>query len=366
MYRLLPFVLCLALTACDRVRQETTTIADATIEAVSTARPALPARPAPFLIQGRVSALASGFDGEVGVAVTDLQAGWTAGHRADEPFPQQSVSKLWVAVAVLDSIDRGELSLDTPLPLSRSELSVFNQPIAYRMGPDGGFFTVAELVRAQVADSDNAANDKLMRTVGGPEAVRALLPEKGLRGVTVSDYEGPFQARVAGLDWDPSWAGNSTFTATRARMDPETRAAAMDAYVERPPDGASPEAIVQALARIERGELLSERSTAVLLHAMEISRNGRRRLRGGLPEGWTLRHKTGTGQDFRGRSVGNNDVGVLVAPDGRKYAVAVMIGHTRRPVPERLELFQAVSRAVVDQWTADTGGGGSGDFEAAP
>lgn len=367
MSRVLCVLLCLSLTGCDQIRREAVGAVRAATEVVSkTSAPEPPARPAPFLIQGRLSALAAGFDGEVGIAVLDLEKRWLAGHRADEPFPQQSVSKLWVAVAVLDAVDRGELSLEAPLTITRSELSVFNQPIAYRMGPDGGAFTVAELIRAQVADSDNTANDALMRTVGGPAAIRDLLPEKGLRGVTVSDYEGPFQARIAGLNWDPSWAGNSTFAWTRARMDPETRGAAMDAYVERPSDGAAPEAIVRALARIERGEILSPASTGVLQHAMSISRNGRQRLRGGLPAGWTLRHKTGTGQDFRGRSVGNNDVGVLVAPDGRSYAVAVMIGHTRRPVPERLALFQAVSRAVADQWAADTGGGGGGPTAAAP
>lgn len=351
---------CALLASCDRLTAETAGAARAAAVAVE----APPPEPAPFLIQGRVSALADRFDGEVGIAVMDLQRNWLASHRGDEPFPQQSVSKLWVAVAVLDGVDRGELSLETPLFIGRSETSVFNQPIAYRLGPDGGAFSVAELLVAQVADSDNTANDELMRAAGGPEAVRALLLEKGLRGVTVSDYEGPFQARIAGLTWDPSWAGNSTFTWTRARMDGETRAAAMDAYVARPTDGASPEAIVKALARIEAGEVLSPSSTAALQHAMSVSRNGRKRLKGGLPAGWTLRHKTGTGQDFRGRSLGNNDVGILVAPDGREYAVAVMIGETRRPVRDRLELFQAVSRAVADQWASDAGGGGFAETSA--
>lgn len=312
-----------------------------------------PAEPAPFLIQGRLSALASGFDGEAGVAVMDLERGWIAAYRGEERFPQQSVSKLWVALAVLDRVDRGELSLDTPITIPRSRLSIFNQPIAYRMGPEGGTFTVAELVRAQIADSDNTANDALMRAAGGPAAVRAHLMERGLRGVTVYDYEPILQSRIAGLQWDPSWAGTSSFGLMRARLSRADREAAMDAYVERPVDGASPEALVRALAAIERGRVLSPTSTAVLVHAMTVSRNGRQRLKGGLPPGWRLHHKTGTGQDLGGRSVGINDVGVLTAPDGRKYAVAVMIGHTRRPTPARLEFFQAVTRTVAAQWEAD-------------
>jgi beta-lactamase class A len=48
--------------------------------------------------------------------------------------------------------------------------------------------------------------------------------------------------------------------------------------------------------------------------------------------------------------VGINDVGLITAPDGRTYAVAVMIRETRKPVPQRLALMQKVSRTVVDYW----------------
>ncbi|HZV58601.1 MAG TPA: hypothetical protein VFF89_13115, partial [Sphingobium sp.] len=58
-------------------------------------------------------------------------------------------------------------------------------------------------------------------------------------------------------------------------------------------------------------------------------------------------HKTGTGQDLYSRSTGYNDVGIMVAPDGASYAVAVMIGSTAQPIPKRWELMQGVSRAVA-------------------
>ncbi|RYD84966.1 MAG: serine hydrolase, partial [Sphingomonadales bacterium] len=65
------------------------------------------------------------------------------------------------------------------------------------------------------------------------------------------------------------------------------------------------------------------------------------------PIGWTYGHKTGTGQDLSGRTAGFNDVGILTAPDGRGYAVAVMIGDTTRPVRERQLLMQQVAAAIV-------------------
>jgi len=48
--------------------------------------------------------------------------------------------------------------------------------------------------------------------------------------------------------------------------------------------------------------------------------------------------------------VGINDVGLISAPDGRTYAVAVMLQRTHQATPQRLELMQSVSRAVVETW----------------
>ena len=96
----------------------------------------------------------------------------------------------------------------------------------------------------------------------------------------------------------------------------EADAAAMAAYLAEPLDGVAPAAITAALAALSRGELLSPASTQRLVGLMAQARTGPRRLKGGLPAGWSIAHKTGTGQDFQGASVGINDVGLLTAaPD---------------------------------------------------
>ena len=82
---------------------------------------------------------------------------------------------------------------------------------------------------------------------------------------------------------------------------------------------------------MKRGELLSPASTARLLSIMGNTKTGANRLRGGLKAGWTLSHKTGTGQVLGATQAGYNDIGILTAPDGRSYAVAVMIKKTSTP-----------------------------------
>jgi beta-lactamase class A len=140
--------------------------------------------------------------------------------------------------------------------------------------------------------------------------------------------------------------GNA-FAVARSKLSPDVRRAAFQAYVNDPPDGAAASSIADALARLHRGELLSATSTDWLLATMAGAKTGKARVRGAVPPGWSYGHKTGTGQDLGGRTAGFNDVGVLTAPDGRRYAVAVLIGDTTRPIRERQLLMQAVASAIV-------------------
>jgi beta-lactamase class A len=100
---------------------------------------------------------------------------------------------------------------------------------------------------------------------------------------------------------------------------------------------------------------------------MGEARTGQLRLKAGLAPGWTLAHKTGTGPDWRGASVGINDVGLLTSPDGRTFAVAVMVRQTRQGPTARHRLMQGVARAVEAHWQAgDRTGESPPSLGAAP
>jgi beta-lactamase class A len=316
--------------------------------------PTLQPQPPPGLVS-QLERLAADWGEPVGLAVTDVEQGWIATATGDSPYPQQSVSKLWVAVAALDAVDRGELSLEQEILFEDADRSVFSQPIVKQLANGGYRTTVRGLMLRALAASDNAANDKLIRTVGGVEAVDEALRRLGLAGVGIGAEERDLQAQIAGLSWRPEYGYGRNFQQARAALPDWARDQAMDAYLAQPLDGASPAAIVRALAALKRGEVLSPDSTAVLLAMMAEATTGPNRLKGGLPLGWSIAHKTGTGQDLRGYSIGINDVGLLTAPDGRTYAVAVMMRRTFKPVPERLAFMQAVSWALADSWAAEAG-----------
>jgi beta-lactamase class A len=312
--------------------------------------PPKPVQPAPHALVNQIETLTSNFGGVVGVAVTSVDDNWTASAGGERKLPQQSVSKLWVAMTVLAARDAGRLTLDDQVTIGESDFTVFHQPVA-SLVKDGVGYTasVGEILRRSMTMSDNTCNDKLMRLVGGPEAVRAFIAERGLGEIRFGPGEKLLQAGTAGLEWKPEYSRGNAFAVARSRLSPAVRLAAFESYVSDPPDGAAPAAIANALARLHRGELLSPSSTAWLIQTMQSSHTGKQRLRGAVPPGWRFGHKTGTGQDLGGRTAGYNDVGILVAPDGRTYTLAVMIGDTRRPIKERQALMQAIVAAIVAQ-----------------
>lgn len=322
---------------------------------IAPAKPATPApRPGPEALQDALNALSQDFGETVGIAILDTKANWMVDVRGDKAFPQQSVSKLWVALTILDAIDRGGVSLDQEVVLTDADRSVFNQPISYQITDEGFSTTVADLLKRALIESDNAANDKLMGLAGGPGAVRRLLKDKRLDGILLSEDERHLQAHIAGLTWTPELAPYGAFNTARSRLPTAAREAALEAYLNHPYDGAQPKAVAMALAQLQAGKLLSQGSTDWMLGTMAKATTGPNRLKGGLPEGWRIAHKTGTGQDFQGASIGINDVGLITAPDGRTYTIAVFLQKTKHPVPERLAFLQSISQALVAQWERES------------
>ncbi|HEY6048447.1 MAG TPA: serine hydrolase, partial [Sphingomicrobium sp.] len=289
-------------------------------------RPAPPppvkrAPPAPQYIRDQVTQLGQGFDGLVGIAVRSIDDGWEAGWKDGDLYPQQSVSKLWVSITALDAVDRGKISLDDKVTLTKDDLTLFHQPIAENILSGSYTTTVGDLMLRAITTSDNTANDKLMRVAGGPAAVRAMIARKHLGAIRFYNGERALQSRIAGLMWSPAYSIGNAFSLARQALPKAAREAAFNRYILDPYDGAAPGAIVNALAKLKRGELLSPASTSRLLTIMSQTHTGPNRLKGGLQPGWSLSHKTGTGQELDGVQAGYNDIGILTGPDGRSYAV---------------------------------------------
>jgi beta-lactamase class A len=341
----------------ERVAALPSSVLKTVAQAETTVRPTLapaiaaPASPSELgarrMLETRLQALGQNFNGDVGIAVKDLQTGFVSHFDGHSHFPQQSVSKFWVTLTALDKADRGELSTESPVTVRKSDLTLFNQPIAQLVGPNGYTTTLNELMRRAMQQSDNTCNDFVLWRAGGPDAVRNFFQRKGISGVRFGPGERVMQSRIAGMEWKSSMIG-SAFYAARNLVPQSVRRAAFENYVSDPVDGATPIGVVDALARLKRGELLSAASTDKLLRIMSNTKTGPQRLKGGLAPGWSLAHKTGTGQVLGSTQSGYNDIGIITGPDGRSYSVAVFIRRTSAPIPTRMQLMQNVTRAVID------------------
>ena len=312
-------------------------------------RPMLPPMrvvPGPAALQAQVNQIVRGFNGKSGIAVVNLRRGWQVGWNETALFPQQSCSKLWVAITFLDAVDRGEVGLNEKVTLARDDLTLFHQPLAAKILGGGHTTTLSSLMYTAITQSDNTANDKLMRSVGGPDAVRAMIQRKGLGSIRFYNGERSLQSRIAGLTWSQSYSIGNAFYKARSALPMSVRRASFQRYIDDPYDGAAPGAVAQALARLKRGELLSAASTNRLLSTMGQTKTGKARVRAALARGWSWNHKTGTGQALGGRIGGINDIGLLTAPDGTTYAVAIFtVPNTSNG--DAQGLMQSVTKAII-------------------
>ena len=299
-------------------------------------------------LENRIRELWKNFPGTTGIAIRRIDGDWSLSQRGHQLFPQQSVSKLWVVMTALDAVDTGRISLYDQIRIGTKDLTLFHQPIASRVLNQGSVsISVEDAIEQAITRSDNTINDALLRHAGGPRAVRRFIGRRTLGAIRFGPGERLLQSQTAGMKWNQSMSIGRTFQRERAKLPTAARKAAMKAYLSDPIDGASPMAMANALTRLARGELLSERSTERLLGIMARTRSGPKRLKAGLPAGWKFGHKTGTGQNLQPISVGYNDVGIATAPDGTRYAIVVMLASTSASVPARMRLMQKVSGAVA-------------------
>jgi beta-lactamase class A len=148
------------------------------------------------------------------------------------------------------------------------------------------------------------------------------------------------------MPWKQSYSLGNAFWDARAALPMKTRTAAFNQYLASPYDGASPHAIASALAALRKGELLKPATSQKLLSIMGQTRTGGMRVKAALAPGWDWNHKTGTGQELQGRIAGLNDIGLLTAPDGSVYAMAIMVIANKTDGSAQ-EIMRDVTKSVI-------------------
>ncbi len=307
---------------------------------------ARPAQAQTAALQAEAERLAAQLPGDVGAALVHLESGRAVYLNADQPLPMASTMKVPVAVHILKLVDEGKLGLQQQVLLGPEDIYPdMGGPMDTHLSA-GSAITIRDLLHMMITVSDNNATDILVRTGGGPEAVQQRMRALGVDGLRVDRYIWELLANYYGdaashaHPLGPAAYGELS----RSERSQEQRRTNMDAWNADPRDTSSARAMAQLLQRTWKGEILSPASTAVLQQIMLDTRTGSARLRGMLPSGTPVAHKTGTVGDVI------NDVGVIELPNGRGHVVAAVFIRSRASSEARDAAIAQLARAAHDYY----------------
>jgi len=296
--------------------------------------------------------IASRVGGDIGIAAIHLESGARVSVNGGRRFPMASVSKIPTAIEFLHRVDGGEVDPGESLRLPITDFRAGNSPLASWSGGRPVTVTVDSLFRLMLEVSDNTATDAILRMAGGPASVTRRLRLLGIEGMDVDRSEARTFADLVGIpDTVPeSELYRYSFFRIRDALPDSVRQRARLEYGTDPRDTATPEATAELLARVWSGAGLTWSSRDRLLDAMLESRSGPRRLRGLLPAGTPVAHKTGT------MAGAVNDVGIVSLPEGAGHvAVAVYVNTLYRTTYRRERTIAQASRAIYDFFTEAPG-----------
>jgi beta-lactamase class A len=279
--------------------------------------PVSSATPDPVL-RRRIGEIAENARGKVGVHAYVIETGETVGLNQNDRFAMQSVVKLPIAMAVLKQVDDGKLSLDQPVKFDKTELVPprMHSPIREKH-PEGGELLLSELLRAAVSESDGTASDVLQRLAGGADGVQKYIDSIGIVEIEIRHSHKEFYG-----EWEMQYD-----------------------------NWASPEGATALLDVLHKGDGVSAASRELLLKFMTETKTGPNRLKGMLPAGTEVAHKTGTSATRNGVTASTNDAGIIKLPDGSHMVIAVFVRDSAAGEKTRDAVIAGIAKAIWDHWT---------------
>ena len=228
---------------------------------------------------------------EIGIAVI-INGKDTVTVNNDIHYPLMSVFKFHQALALADYMGKKKQSLDTRLPIKKSDLKPDTYSPLRDKYPQGGIeMSIADLLKYTLQQSDNNACDILFNYQGGPEAVNLC-------------YQ----------NWTTPLAAAELLEIFRKKP--------LFAKVYK-------DFIYQTMVECQTGQ---DRLVAPLLDKKV-----------------TVGHKTGTGdRNAKGQQIGCNDIGFVLLPDGRTYSIAVFVKDSEENSQVNNKIIADISRIVYE------------------
>ena len=240
--------------------------------------------------------------GRLGVAAFDAGRKMRLSYRGNERFPMCSTFKALAAGAILA---RAPAALQTRIRYTKDELVSYS-PVTEKRLAEG--MTIAELCAAALQYSDNTAANLLLKQLGGPAGLTAYMRSIGDEAFRLDRWETELNSAIPG----------------------DLR------------DTTTPLAMMGSLQKLALGDALAPAQRAMLVDWMLGSTTGAARIRSGVPAGWKVADKTGSG------SYGTtNTIGVVFPPAMSPIVMAVYFTQPRQDAKSHNDIVTAATRAVV-------------------
>ena len=210
------------------------------------------------------------------IYVWDYESGKYADLNAQQVYPTASIIKIPVLIQLFKAIEMGMINLDDKIAMTDYYKSEGSGSLQFK--GVNSIYTVDELARVMITESDNSATNMLMDATGGMNAMNSSLRKWGMKETRVND-------------WLPDLQGTNVTTSKEM--------AAM-------------------LYNIDNPNFLTLNSREKIVDYMSHVHNNRL-IQAGLPSSAIFIHKTG---DI-GKMLG--DAGIVYTPNGKKYIVVMLV-----------------------------------------
>ncbi|TAE17420.1 MAG: class A beta-lactamase, subclass A2 [Bacteroidetes bacterium] len=277
------------------------------------------------LLRKKIKQIVSGKNAVVGVSIIGNDGKDTLSLNGERRFPMQSVFKFHIALAVISEIDKGNLSLDQAIEISKNELlpEDFWSPLRDE-NPNGGSFTIEKLIQYSVSHSDNTACDVLIRIIGTPKTVEEYIKKSGIVDIQIIFNEEEMQAK-----WENMFQNWTT---------PKAASTTLKLFYEN------------------KNNLLSKTCYDFFWKTNKETTTGKKRIKGLLPEGTIVAHKTGWSGTNKetGITAAVNNIGIVFLPDGKYFIISVFVTESKENFDTNEKIIADIAKAAYDYFTTTT------------
>ena len=257
----------------------------------------------------------------VGISIKGIEDKDTLSINGNLKAPMISVFKFHIALAVLNKVDEGKLSLTQEFFIKKKDLHENTWSPMREDYPDGNVnLTLDKLLRYTVSHSDNNGCDILIDLVGGTKVIQKFINQQGIKDFVIKVNENQMRT------WKNLYINTTTPLATTALLE-----------------------------KFYKGEILKESTTKYLYQIMVETSRGLTWMKAGLPENTELAHRTGiSGTNDDNLRVAMNDIGIVKLPNGKHFILSVYLKNITEKQEDTEKIIADITKSTWDYFVKKT------------